>query len=311
MFTRDDEIPAPVEAVPPPAAVEPAPHGDAEPPSSRGWTMFMEPGAAAAMQQQAATPVTPAPQAAPDVAPTPAPAEGEAPSGQRRGWTMFMEAPIAAASPSSLGPNAAADAAPPATPDVPAAEEVPSSDNRGWTVFGAPVPTAPSAAAPTAPAPAAAPESSRTVVVTPPPAATAPVAHDASEGPTASGQVTASESPDPAPGRGKTVVAMGVPAEPGTVGGVTGRTVFPASQQPAPDTQYFRRGDIPADRPGQRNGDVPVPASRGPAEERDARPTPAKRGPDVPATTGSRSGMLIAVGVVAVGAIVAVVWLMT
>lgn len=301
MFTRDDEA-QPADPAPTPAATpEEAPRdGEAEPPSSRGWTMFMEPGAAAAMQQQAGI----APEAAPAPASEPAPAatEAEAPTGQRRGWTMFMEAPIGAASPSSLGPNAATDAAPAA--EAPPADGA-SSDNRGWTVFGAPAPGA--AAAPTAPAP----EASRTVVVTSP--AVAPVAHDASEGPTASGQVTATEAPDPAPGRGRTVVAMGVPAEPGTVGGVTGRTVFPASQQPQPDTQYFRRGDIPADRPAQRTtaADVPVPTNRGPAEERDARALPVQRGNDLPANTGSRSGMLIVVGVVAVAAIVAVVWAVT
>jgi len=313
MFTRDDEPPSPAAAAAASAfaatPVEPVPDDGADgggPPSSRGWTMFMEPGAAAAAAGAASAPSASSAASAASSTPTPAvmPAsEAEAPAGgQRRGWTMFMEAPIASAPQAQFGPTGAAPSPEP-TPEPTPAVDTSSSDNRGWTVFGAP--------APGAAAPDTATAEGRTVVVTP-----TPVAHDASEGPTASGQVTSSEAPEPAPGRGRTVVAAGVTALPGSVGGVTGRTVFPSAQPAMPDTQYFRRGDIPPERPTSRTTavDVHAPAGRPPVEERDASPrapVPALGESNMPERTGgSKTAILVVVGVGVIGTIVALVaWL--
>ena len=289
MFTRDEESPATAGAAAVTAAaptpVEPVPDPtDTSSPSSRGWTMFMEPGAAAAAAA-VAQPVVPS------STPTPAAtsAADEPVGGQRRGWTMFMEAPIASAPQAQFGPSPAAESQPPA----PAEAEPPSADSRGWTVFGAPAPGAPPA------------ESNPSV------------AHDASEGPTASGQVTSTAAPDPAPGRGRTVVAVGVPAVPGSVGGVTGRTVFPSTTPAMPDTQYSRRGDIPVERPASRTTavDVPAPPGRAPAEERDAgsrSSIPVRAEPNLPERSGgSKTVMFVVVIVAAVGAIVALVAYLT
>lgn len=316
MFTRDDEAPASAAAAVPAASASAAtpvdPLGDAEgaPPSSRGWTMFMEPGAAAAAAASA-MPAAAAPTASstPTPAATPVPLpEAEPAGGQRRGWTMFMDAPIASAAAAPFGPATPSETPTP-VPEAEAEAEAQSSDNRGWTVFGTPLPVA----APE-PAPAPAPEPTRTVIST---AAPQPVAHDASEGPTASGQVTADAAPDPAPGRGRTVVATGVPAVQGSVGGVTGRTVFPSATPPMPDTQYFRRGDIPAERTASRTTavDVPAPAGRPPAEERDSGPragVPVLAEPNLPERGGgSKTAIVVVIGLVVVAAIVGIVATLT
>ena len=303
MFTRDDEAsspaPASVPAASAPTPVEPMGEPEGAPPSSRGWTMFMEPGAAAAAAASAPA-APPTASSTPTPAATPVP-EAEPVGGQRRGWTMFMEAPITSAAAAPFGP-----ATPSETPTPPPEAEVASSDNRGWTVFGAPSPVP-------GPEPTPAPEPTRTVIST---AAPQPVAHDASEGPMASGQVTADAAPDPAPGRGRTVVATGVPAVQGSVGGVTGRTVFP-SAAPMPDTQYFRRGDIPAERTASRTTavDVPAPAGRPPAEERDSGPragVPVPAEPNLPERSGgSKTAIIVVIGLVVVAAIVGIVATLT
>ncbi|MFO0637493.1 MAG: hypothetical protein U0168_32110 [Nannocystaceae bacterium] len=325
MFTRADEAELAAAPAPEPAS-EPEPDAAGEPPSSRGWTMFMEPGAAAAAAQAAG--VAPSPgSSSPTPAATPAaeagaPAEGQ--GQQRRGWTMFMEAPIDAAAAKPFGPAGAEPAQPP--PPEPAAEA--SSDNRGWTVFGTPSPVSGGtvqtpAAAPTPAATAADPSTSRTVLVTPQPQPqVVATTHDASESPTASGSVTASSEPEPAPGRGRTIVATGVQATPGNVGGVTGRTVFPSTGngQAMPDTSYFRRGDIQPERPAHRTTAVDVPAPpRAPAEERpQGASRPGSSNAPVPAATnapvvrsGGRTVWLVVGGIAIVGAIVAIVLMNT
>lgn len=320
MFTRDEEAAAATTGAtvvaPPPAAPAPEPEPEpGQPPSSRGWTVFMEPSTAAGVAAAAGAPPLPSSAPAPSVEATPAggtEADPAAPPGPRRGWTMFMEAPIDDAGRRPFGPTTPTPAATPAATPAPAEE--PSSDNRGWTVFGAPSPAA----------------SAATVVegegaVPPPPQqhgteAHSRGAHDASVAPVASGSMTAVAEPDPAPGRAKTVVASGVQAVPGSVGGVTGRTVFPASGQPPgemPDTMYFRRGDIPAERPTARSTtavDVAAPVGRPPVEERDAQHGGAIVAPgrDAPIARdgGRRMAPLVAVGVVVVGLVVAaVIWL--
>lgn len=134
--------------------------------------------------------------------------------------------------------------------------------------------------------------------------------------------MTANAEPEPAPGRAKTVVASGVQAVQGSVGGVTGRTVFPATGQPPPgempDTMYFRRGDIPPERPASRSTtavDVAAPAGRPPAEERNLAPqggaivAPGREAP-IAKEGGRRMVPIVAVGVVVVGLVVAaVIWL--
>jgi len=218
-----------------------------------------------------------------------------------------MEAPIDDAGRRPFGPATPATPTPAAAPAV----EEPSSDNRGWTVFGAPAPGAPAAGASPPGADGGLP---------PPPQqhgdAVGRGTHDASVAPTASGSVTATVEPDPAPGRTKTVVATGVQATPGTVGGVTGRTVFPAPGQPPagemPDTMYFRRGDIQPERPTARTTAVDVNAPGRAADERIAGApgsvvSPGRDAPVARSSSGVRAGPIVAMGVVAVGLIVAAV----
>jgi hypothetical protein len=333
MFTKDDDgataagtpsstdtAVTPVPIAPAPAAA-PDPAAEGQPPSSRGWTMFMEPAsgdAASTTGTPAATPVaelTPAPPGA-----TPMAEPAGAPGGPRRGWTMFMEAPIDDAGQRPFGPE---------TPTPTAPSEEPSSDNRGWTVFGAPAPGIAPVTGPTGTPTGTAPIGPGGVggsALPPPPQqhgteASGLGSHDASEAPMASGSVTANPVPEPAPGRTKTVVATGVQAIPGSVGGVTGRTVFPAPGQPGatemPDTMYFRRGDIPAERPTSRTTavDVIAPPGRAAAEERVAGSSlpVVMPGRDAPVARSSprRAAPLVAVGVVAVGLIVAAVIYLT
>jgi hypothetical protein len=211
---------------------------------------------------------------------------------------MFMETPIDDAGQRSFGPATAPQ--PTGTPpaDVPA-----SSDDRGWTVFGAPSPVPSTEGTPLPPPPTQHGTDAQTRGT-----------HDASVAPMASGSVTTTAEPEPAPGRSKTVVATGVPAVQGSVGGVTGRTVFPApGQGEMPDTMYFRRGDIPPERPAQRSTAVDVAAPPRPAEERNAGGPIVAPGRDAPIAResgGRRAAPLVAVGVIAVGLIVAaVIWL--
>lgn len=202
---------------------------------------------------------------------TPEEAEEAAPAADgaepKRGWTMFMDAPIDPNKPSPLG----------ATPTVPVPPES-SADGRGWTVFGAPA---------------------------------VPRPDESTSGP--GGGATGSPPPDAGadtdadgtPGRGKTIVAAGISATAGSVGGITGR---PGAGQPAtvPDTQYFRRGDIAPERPAQRSTAVDVSGSVRPAEERMHESLAVPPGRDAPlATNGSSAVVWIVIGgVVIVGAIV-------
>jgi hypothetical protein len=84
-----------------------------------------------------------------------------------------------------------------------------------------------------------------------------------------------------------------------------------------PDTQYFRRGDIPPERPTSRTTavDVPSPAGRPPVEERDASsraPVPALGEPNIPEHAGgSNTALLVVAGVVVIGTIVALVAVFT
>lgn len=322
MFTREDEaaaappVPA-AAAAPTPTAPPPEPAPEAgTPPSSRGWTVFMEPATAAGVAAAAGVSSAPTPAATP-VEPTPGvpvanegePGSASGATGPRRGWTMFMEAPIDDAGRRSFGPTTPEPAAAP-VPEAPAAPaEEPSSDNRGWTVFGAPAPGAPAGVD-------ALPVTPPAVPLPPPPQehgsdAQPRGAHDASVAPTASGSVTATAEPDPAPGRAKTVVATGVAAVQGSVGGVTGRTVFPAPGAPGgemPDTQYFRRGDIPPERPTARSTAVDVVPPARAHDDRNAGAgaivAPGREAP-IARSSGRRVVPIVVVGLVAAGLIVA------
>jgi hypothetical protein len=317
MFTKDEPA-APAAAAPPPSVPPPPPNPAAAdgppppfpeppkaegPPSSRGWTVFMEPGNAAAAAAAASsappapasppTPATPPATAATPVAPPGAPdPEAPVPGGPRRGWTMFMETPIAEAQPQSFGP---------ATPTSPTGEADASADGRGWTVFGAPSPmpaadsSAPIAVPNAATVPTPAP-SDRTVVgphiPAPPPGSDIPDL----------------PSPDPTP-RGKTIIAPGMQSTSGAVGEVTGRT---GGVAPMPDTQYFRRGDIPPERPAQRTTEVdpPRPPMRPPGELGD----PLALAHDASLATrssGLRTVLLVLVGLAVVGGVVTAVLYLT
>ncbi len=313
MFTKADGEPDPAAApaVPVPPATAPAitvpstpPTPDAAPtgetPStSRGWTLFMEPGTAAAAAASTSPPATP-PAATPVATP-----EAEAPQagGSKRGWTMFMETPIAEAKPLS--------AATPTAP-VPQPVEDASSDNRGWTVFGtpSPLPGGAEANAPTAggqgatvPSPAATgPVGSSSTVAAPHMPARAPSQPIAA--------VPDLPSPEPPP-RGKTIIAPGMSSTSGTPGEVTGRT---GGVAPMPDTQYFRRGDIPPERPTQRTTEVDVsrPPMRGPNDS--AHGDALATMPDTSlerSSSGGRTAVIVVVGVVLVGTAVAAVLYLT
>lgn len=341
MFTRDEPEPAAAPAPVPAAEPTPPAAEGGEPPSSRGWTMFMEPNAAAAVAAQAsgmgaappaasggtqATPAAGSTQTTPAAADPVEPAAGA----PKRGWTMFMEAPIDAAAPQAFTPVVAGPEPAAAAPEP---ADAGASDNRGWTVFGTPSPVAPgTATASSQPTPAATASASaatvvetdgkrNTVMVTPQPQPQPqPAVQDASAGPVASGSVTANPEPEPVPGRGRTIVATGVQATPGDVGGVTGRTVFPASGPGMPDTSYFRRGDIQAERPTNRSTAVDIPAPpRAPAEERTAgggRPPldapPVLASSNAPVVHSSnRTTMLVVGGIVLAGVVVAIALAMT
>jgi hypothetical protein len=294
-----------VPSSPPPAAAAAEPAGveaGETPPTSRGWTLFMEPGTAAAAAA-AATASSSAPPAAPTPVATPDP-EAPQPGGSKRGWTMFMETPIAEAKP-----------LPAATPTAPVPQPVEdaSSDNRGWTVFGTPSPmpggaeaNAPEAASAgaTVPSPAAvSPAGSSSTVAAPhvparPPSAPQPEA------------VPDLPSPDAAPPRGKTIIAPGMSAVSGSPGEVTGRT---GGVTPMPDTQYFRRGDIPPERPTQRTTEVDVgrPPMRAPNEMHgDALATQNDRSLER-RSSGARTAVIVVVGVALVGTAVAAVLYLT
>jgi len=287
---------------PAPPAAAGADAGGESPPSSRGWTLFMEPGTAAQAAASAqATPATP-PASAP-AAPEPEAPQGGA--GSRRGWTMFMETPITEAAQKPFGP---------ATPTSPVPEPVvdeASSDNRGWTVFGTPSPMAgadpaapqahPQGATVPSPAAAAPPQSERTVVTAHVPAN--PAAADVPELPSPDGST---------PARGKTIVAPGVQATSGAVGEVTGRATGPA---PMPDTQYFRRGDITPERPTQRTTELdvgrPAPRSATGSEMPGEALAVGQDAPVARRSSGARTALLVVGGLAVVGGVVVAVLYLT
>jgi hypothetical protein len=298
-------VPAITVPTPPPAAGE---AGGESPPSSRGWTLFMEP-ATAAQAAAAADAATPPPSATPPATgPATGPdAEAPLPGGNKRGWTMFMETPITEAGQQPFGP---------ATPTSPVPQPIvdeASSDNRGWTVFGTPspmpggadpaVPTAnPQAATVPLPIPS---QSERTVVH----------AHVPARPP--SGPIAEDDAPELGPDgsltpRGKTIVAPGVQATSGAVGEVTGRANTPA---PMPDTQYFRRGDISPERPTQRTTELDVsrPPSRTAAGD-DMHGSSLAVGHEAPLerrSSGARTMFIVVGGLAVVGGVVAAVLYLT
>ncbi len=302
--------PTAAEAAPPAdapaAATTDTGSGPSASPSSRGWTMFMEPGAKEA--SAAAGAASAEQQPAPDPAPAPEAAEAELPKGKKRGWTMFMDAPIA-----DLKAPSAEAAAEPADPPAPAVDG--SSDKAGWTVFGTPAPGSQAGASGPAPEPpevaagtGGSPEEGelvvkgKTVQVTDPPAAP-PFAASPPAG-----------TADPALASASTVVNTGAPAGPAPV--VRGKTIVAgaAGAEPGqPDTMYFKKGQVEpeggvaARAPTAR--DIHSPAR--PAEERDGRPLgpsaipPAVREPAELERPGSNVALYVVAAVVGVGALVA------
>jgi hypothetical protein len=129
-----------------PEQAMPAAESDPSAPSTRGWTMFTDPGSgsvqvgppsatAKGRTEMATAPFPDRASSAPVERPEPRATESSdqhlAAEGQKkRGWTMFMDAPIA-----DLAQKAPAAQLEPEPPQVGA------SDKKGWTVFGEPSPT--------------------------------------------------------------------------------------------------------------------------------------------------------------------------
>jgi hypothetical protein len=241
--------------------------GDKPAPSTRGWTMFMEPG------QKPAAGAPPA--AARAEAAAPADAQPDAPAkGKSRGWTMFMEAPLAdGQKPDMPGPDVA-----PAEPAAPV-----ESDTKGWTVFGAPSPVAHLAKQAAAKPSAGAPSSDgggvpkETMVVTEPPAGNPT---PGPQGPTAADAATA---------KGRTVIATSAPfaAAKADAPPSAGMTVAAgAGSGPAPMT-FKSEPSEPSPAPSPRDPtarNLPN-ASQASAEER--APEPVAGTPSAPVPVGS------------------------
>ena len=107
--------------------------------------------------------------------------------------------------------------------------------------------------------------------------------------------------------RGKTIIAPGMQSTSGTPGEVTGRT---GGVAPMPDTQYFRRGDIPPERPNQRMHE-PERAAMHPSDgfgEPLAIPSDAQL---APRSSGARTTLIVLGGLVLVGGVVAAVLYLT
>jgi hypothetical protein len=337
MFMKEEggEQPPPTDTsragVPEPAL--PAAEGDPSAPSTRGWTMFTDPGSggmqvgppsatAKGRTEMATAPFADRASAGAVERPEPRATEASdqhlAAEGQKkRGWTMFMDAPI-----SDLAQKA------PAAQPVPELEppQVGASDKKGWTVFGEPSPTIGSPATPERGSPhpsvdtaavtgSEAPDRGRTVMYTgsppapppyhsfeddTPPPASAPSAAELARAAAAS--LGASQQ-QPA----KTVVAQGMPVQAGPGGGVTGRAMVPGAQ---PDTMYFKRGQTEPEKPSARAAtarDLEPAAAMRPAEERAPRAAEFSSSPSVhpgahpPAVVsgGGSKVVYIVVGVVA------------
>ena len=321
-----DQAPSPTPAAPQPgtpqggpvaASPESATTAAGGTPSSRGWTMFMEPG----QQKEGAGPpsVSPPPAAprAPGV-PAETPPEGSGP--KKRGWTMFMDAPLPA------GDAAGKHIGGPATPDpsaVPSGPRAPSaspmdgrSDRKGWTVFGEPSPGAQPSADP---ASEASPTAAGKTVVAGQGIAPLQRPAESPDGPSTSQTVVAGagvaplERPrDPEPSTSRTVVAgegfVPLQRPPETTGSDAVSGQHPktmVAQGVAAQTERTRSEEVPAIDPNRATvRDIPPPSVP-------VTPAPMQPGRDAPvaaAAGGSKTAMYAIVGVVGFGIAAATAW---